>query len=128
MFKKKDQQHAAQLDQHPIAAIISSDTTIEGNINSQSVMRIDGKVIGNISCQSGIIQGENSEINGNINSDLITIYGLVNGNITCHELLIKKGGQITGDIVTQSIQVELGAMHNGNLKMNSSSKPSTKEE
>ena len=67
-----------------------------------------------------MIIGEVSVIKGNITSVEAEISGKVEGEVTCSEILfLKKNAIILGNITTQKLVVENGAVFNGKCQMNS---------
>ncbi len=117
MFKKAKQ--VVDISLTEIAALIGNGFCIEGDLTGKSVIRIDGKVTGNVMVEAGVILGETGVIIGNIDTNSAIIYGEVNGNVNAHHLEIKKTGKVNGDIKTETLEIELGAHYNGKLEMNS---------
>lgn len=115
---KKQSQLISQLDNAPISTVIGSDITFKGDISAGQAIKIDGQVIGNIHIDNGIILGEKAIVDGNLKSGSIILYGTLNGNIECKELIIKSTGNVCGDINTQVIEIEMGGKYNGLLSMN----------
>lgn len=56
--RKKRDAGVSKLDSMQINTIIGNDIIFKGDLNGDSVIRIDGKVEGNISSKQGIILGE----------------------------------------------------------------------
>jgi cytoskeletal protein CcmA (bactofilin family) len=117
MFKKKNQQQSLQINDQQISTIIGEGYVFTGELQGASIIRIEGKIIGNVNVESGVILGENGIIEGNITSRSVIIYGTVNGNIKTTQLEIKRTGQIHGQITTDTLEIELGAKYNGHLSM-----------
>lgn len=93
-------------------------TVIEGEIRSESSIRIDGKVLGATSTKGKLVVGANGVIDGEVVCQNADIEGLVNGKITCTELLtLKSTAKVNGDIATQKLAVEPGATFNGQCNM-----------
>jgi cytoskeletal protein CcmA (bactofilin family) len=117
------------VDSH-IATVISDGCKIDGNISSESSVRVDGIVNGNISIQQGVIVGNSGKVLGNVTAKEAVIFGVVNGNISTEKLEIKSTGKITGDISTQSLEMDFGAVYNGKVSMttNGNSSHSIKKE
>src|SRR5207245_9948206 len=70
---------------HGSKDILSSDVEIKGSIKFQKELLIDGKVEGDINSDGILTVGENAEIQGEIKTKSITVYGKVHGNITVAE-------------------------------------------
>jgi cytoskeletal protein CcmA (bactofilin family) len=117
MFKKSNKQQPLQINDQQISTIIGEGYVFTGELQGTSVIRIEGKIIGNVSVDSGVILGEKGIIEGHITSKSVIIYGTVNGNIKTTQLEIKKTGIINGEIVTDTLEIELGAKYNGTLNM-----------
>jgi cytoskeletal protein CcmA (bactofilin family) len=98
--------------------LISSGTTLKGDISSNSDLRIDGTVIGNIHSASKIIIGANGVVEGDITGNQADITGKVSGNVRAKELLQLKGESIvTGNLYAGKLQVEPAATFNGQCHM-----------
>lgn len=117
MFKKAKKSPSTLLNQAEILTIIGEDFELEGSIRSESNVRIEGKITGNVIVQKGVILGEKGNIKGDIESEMAVIYGTVNGNVKVKQLEIKQTGFINGDIKTDTISIEMGAHYNGKLEM-----------
>jgi cytoskeletal protein CcmA (bactofilin family) len=56
-------------------------------------------------------------IAGNVNTKELVVYGVIHGDIDVQSVEIKASGKITGEIKTQILSVENGAVYNGRLSM-----------
>ena len=117
MFKKNKQQKKLDINQQEISTIIGEGYTFTGEITGSSIIRIEGKIIGNVRVESGVVLGENGIIEGDIYTKSAIIYGTVSGNVQATQLEIKRTGRIAGDITTNNLEIELGAQYNGRLNM-----------
>lgn len=117
MFKRNKQAEHLDINQQEISTLIGVDIIITGEFIGNSVIRVDGKIIGNVKTDKGIILGEKGVIEGNIETKSAIIYGTVNGNVKVQQLEIKKTGKVNGDIKTETLEIELGANYNGKLEM-----------
>ena len=115
--KKNIKLSSSKIDSMPITTVLGADIAFTGDIKGDSIIRIDGKIDGNVSLKQGVVLGEKAYIKGDVNSDYVIIYGNATGNITCKELLVRKSGVINGDIQTESIEIEMGGRYNGKLTM-----------
>lgn len=105
------------LDQQSISTLISEKSVLDGNLKAPAFARIDGQVTGNVHIAEGLILGEKGSILGNVITKELVVYGTIQGDIQAHSLEIKATGKITGEIKTQALSVENGAVYNGSLSM-----------
>ncbi|HET7118584.1 MAG TPA: polymer-forming cytoskeletal protein [Hanamia sp.] len=118
MFKKnKNQQQSLEISQNEISTIIGEGFVLIGEVRGSSVIRIEGKIIGNVHVENGVILGEKGNIEGDLHTKSAMIYGTIKGNVKSSQLEIKKTGLINGDISTDTLEIELGAQYNGKLNM-----------
>jgi cytoskeletal protein CcmA (bactofilin family) len=120
IFTKKE---SVSLDQQSIATLISEGCILNGNIKAPAFIRIDGQINGDVMVDEGLILGEKGSIRGNIITKELFVYGTVNGNIQVSSLEIKATGKITGEIRTQVLSVENGAVYDGTLSMTQNTRP-----
>lgn len=98
--------------------LISSGTTLKGDINSNSDLRIDGTIIGNITCSAKIVIGANGVVEGDIAGVQADIVGRVSGNVRAKELLQLRGEcVVSGNLYAGKLQVEPTATFNGQCHM-----------
>ncbi|MEO6844948.1 MAG: polymer-forming cytoskeletal protein [Ginsengibacter sp.] len=115
--KNKNPQQSLEISQNEISTIIGEGFVFIGEVRGASVIRIEGKIIGNVHVESGVILGEKGNIEGDINTKSAIIYGTIKGNVKSTQLEIKRTGLINGDISTDTLEIELGAQYNGKLNM-----------
>src|SRR4051812_33966163 len=110
--------------EHSGKDILSSDVEIEGSIKFQKELLIDGKVKGEINSDGILTIGENANINGEIKTKSITVYGKVQGNITVAERCeLKSRCTLQGDLKAARLVIEEGATFIGKSEVTSGSVP-----
>jgi cytoskeletal protein CcmA (bactofilin family) len=119
MFKKDKKEKPLEINQQEISTIIGEGYIFTGELRGASVVRIEGKIIGNIHVEGGVVLGEKGVVEGDVFTKSAIIFGTVNGNIKTGQLEIKKTGFVNGEITTDSLEIELGAKYNGKLSMQS---------
>ena len=98
--------------------LISAGTTIKGDISSNSDLRIDGTIIGNITSSSKIVIGNSGVVEGDIFGNNADIVGKTSGTIKVKELLQLRGEcVVNGNIYAGKLQVEPSATFNGQCHM-----------
>lgn len=105
------------------ACVIVQGTVIEGDFKSPNDTRMDGVVIGNISCDAKIIMGTDARVEGNIMTHQARIAGKFSGQLICKDLLqLDTTAKIDGTVQAQQLEMEEGAMLNGELSIGKSDK------
>ncbi len=117
MFKKTNKEQALEINQNEISTIIGEGYVFTGELQGSSVIRIEGKIIGNVNVTAGVVLGEKGMVEGDIITASAIIFGTVKGNVKTKQLEIKKSGHVTGEITTNTLEIELGAQYNGKLNM-----------
>jgi cytoskeletal protein CcmA (bactofilin family) len=100
------------------ASLISSGTSLKGDITSNGDLRIDGTLVGNIICSAKVIIGANGVVEGDISGQQADIMGKVSGTIKVKELLMLKSNcQVNGNLYSAKLQIEPAANFNGQCHM-----------
>lgn len=98
--------------------LIGAGTSIEGDIQATSDIRIDGTLKGTINTKGKLVVGPSGNIEGEINCQQADISGNVQGKIFVHELLaIKATGKVNGDTTYGKIMIEPGADFTGTCRI-----------
>ena len=97
------------------SAILASDTEIEGTINFDGIMRIDGKVNGKISTESGeLVVSESGIVNATITTKSAVIDGRVDGEIIASDkVVLKQKAHLIGDLQAKHLVIEEGVVFVG---------------
>ncbi len=96
-------------------SVIGSDVVITGDITAQVDLHIDGRVEGDVKCES-LVQGESSEIHGAVVAQTARLSGLVKGSIDVRDLTIEGSARITGDVAYENLSIEQGGHIDGQFK------------
>ncbi len=131
MFKNKKEE-SKRSDTAPASSgsnnSIVSGTKLEGTINANSDIRIDGELIGKLYCKGRVIIGPSGMVDGEVDCQNAIIEGKFTGNLKVAELLnVKENATINGDIKTDKINIQSGASFNGNCIMGGQSIKSSKK-
>jgi cytoskeletal protein CcmA (bactofilin family) len=102
-----------------ISTFLGVDSRIEGTIEFQGTIRLDGRVEGKIFSKGGtVIVGEKAVIHADIRVDSIIVMGDVSGTIDAKERVeVHPPGRVSGDIEAGVISIEPGGVFNGNCGM-----------
>ena len=97
---------------------IGTDTTFTGDVSTTKSIRVDGKLIGNITESESVVVGEAAEIEGNIKTKYIVVSGKINGNITADDgIELLATAKVIGDIYTNILYINEGAIFKGQSTM-----------
>lgn len=108
-------------------SILGGDMAIKGDIAASADLHIDGKVEGDIAC-SALVQGERSEIIGNVRAESARLAGTVRGSITARELVVLSTAHIHGDVHYDALTIEHGAQVDGRFAPRGAPKAVTGDE
>jgi cytoskeletal protein CcmA (bactofilin family) len=98
--------------------LIGSGTKIVGDISSAGDLRIDGNLNGNIVTSGKFVLGASGLVEGNITCANADLSGEVKGIVNVSEMLtLKNTARINGDIVTNRLTIEPGALFTGSCNM-----------
>jgi len=124
IFKQNQQEPGAN-------KVLDVDASMQGTLsfNDPVNLRINGKFEGKLNTKGSLVIGEHADVVADIRGEEITIEGKVRGNIKASKALkVVSPATIDGDIETSILSVAEGAVINGNIKMNYSSKNTGQEE
>ncbi|HEY9505616.1 MAG TPA: polymer-forming cytoskeletal protein [Gemmatimonadales bacterium] len=104
-------------DQIPFS-IIASDMTVVGDLETEGVVRIEGRVKGNVRVGSQILVAEGATIEGDLHTQEAVVAGTVTGAIHATDRVeLQATAVVAGDIHTARIAIVEGARVAGEVKM-----------
>lgn len=117
MFNKDKQSQAEKIFLNS-ATLISAGTVLQGDVKSENDLRIDGTIHGNVYCQAKVVVGPSGFVEGNIEGVHADISGKLTGNVVAKEMVqLRAQCQVEGNIQSASLQIDAGAVFNGQSKM-----------
>jgi cytoskeletal protein CcmA (bactofilin family) len=106
----------AQRDEVVPGSFIGETMNIKADITSDEDVTIEGKVTGNIEVGKTLIIGKNGSVKADIKAAVVRIFGEAKGNIDASQKVeIRAQGRYTGNIRSQNLVVEEGAILNGHI-------------
>ena len=104
-------------------------TFIEGTINSDSNLRIDGEFKGLLITKGRLVVGPKGKVSGKVNCLCCDVEGILEGEITVLELLsMKSSATVQGDLYYGLLSVEAGAKALGTFRMGVAENTATSKE
>lgn len=95
-------------------SVFAKDLSVKGDVVCDGLLRIEGHVEGTIRGNGEITVAENASAKAEIEGRKIVVLGKVEGNIKAKESVdVVASGQVFGDITTDKISIEEGAVFTG---------------
>lgn len=93
-----------------------SGTKLTGDLVTNSSLRVDGEINGDVKCDGRLVVGEEGVINGDISATEVELDGTVSGIINAEVILtLHQTAIVKGDIRTERLVIEDGAKIEGKI-------------
>jgi cytoskeletal protein CcmA (bactofilin family) len=104
-------------DQIPFS-IIASDMTVIGDLETEGVVRVEGRVRGTVRAAAQVLVAAGAVIEGDLHTQEAVVAGQVSGAIVARERIeLQATAVVAGDIHTPRIAIVEGAKVSGEVKM-----------
>lgn len=102
-----------------LSGFVGNGTTLNGEMNFQAMLRVDGQLTGQIVSENGtLIVGATGRVEANIMVFAAVINGIVKGDIIAAEKIeLGRTAQVIGNIQSPRLVMEDGAILEGNCAM-----------
>jgi cytoskeletal protein CcmA (bactofilin family) len=121
MFGKRDEVKVQTIDK--VNTIIGDDAEFSGNIKAKGILRIEGKLDGQIESSGDVIITEKGTVEAGLKARNAIIAGTYRGNVYLEgKMEIKATGKVSGEIKVAGIVIEDEGLFDGNCEMNQSKK------
>ena len=110
----KDGRSPAQM---PIESTIGPNTHIQGNVQGDGGLRIDGVVEGTIELTGNLVVTESAKVLAEIKANNVSVAGAIQGNIEANRIEILDTGRVWGDLTIKSLLINEGAYLRGQTFM-----------
>ena len=101
-----------------IKAYLGVDALFKGTLAFEGTVRIDGKFEGKVNTIDTLIIGETGDILADVEAGTVICKGRMKGTITASKKIeMHTLSQITGNVKTPALNIELGAVLDGNCDM-----------
>jgi cytoskeletal protein CcmA (bactofilin family) len=92
--------------------------TVTGDLEAGGVIRVEGRVIGNVQAGDQVLLSEGGVIEGNVAAREAVIGGRVHGSIMAAERVeVQADAVVEGDLVTPRLLIQEGGRVNGGVRM-----------
>ena len=117
---KRSGEDAAPVDSS--ATYIGTDVQFEGTLRGKGVLRIEGKVVGQVEHEGTVVIGPRAEVHAKLTVRELVVQGSVEGSIQAERCEIGETARVNGEIRAQKLSVAEGASLNGDLAANQPTK------
>ncbi len=138
MFNRNNQTTDTMANPEPLVKsngnsknVLHKDVKIKGTLEFDQEFELDGFIDGEVKSKSGLIIGKNATIKGLVQTQSVTLFGKVYGDIIVEDKCILKASSVLeGDVTSARISIEEGANFCGKSTVrtaNNSSKPAASQ-
>ena len=120
LVKSKSFKNMATTQQNPgtLYNALTSGSKIIGTVITDSDMRIDGSIEGDVKCSGKLVIGEQGSIKGSVECQNAEVMGKVDGKMSVkNALALRATSRLEGEISTGTLMVEPNAVFNGTCTM-----------
>ena len=101
-------------------SIVASDMVVTWNLKAEGVIRVEGRVTGNVSADDQILLTLGGVIEGDLETKEAVLAGEVHGTVSATDRVeVQATAHILGDIVTPRLLIQEGGQLNGAIRMES---------
>jgi cytoskeletal protein CcmA (bactofilin family) len=99
-------------------SIVAPDMVVTGDLQAEGVIRIEGRVTGNVRAGNQILLAQGATIEGDLETREAILGGEVLGTVTASERVeVQATAEVHGDIVAPRLLIQEGGRMNGQIRM-----------
>lgn len=98
--------------------IIGAGLVLDGNLVSESSVRVDGTVVGRLDAKAPVELGVGSSVSSDVTGQRVSVAGTVLGNVEATERVdLLAGAKLTGNVRAPRLTIADGASFRGKVDM-----------
>ncbi len=118
MFRKEEPIAVSPDKLDKMGTLIAPGALFEGKLRAKGMLRVDGTVIGEISCDGNMVIGKDGKVEAKVEAVNLTIGGVLKGDVKVAERLeVLPTGRLEGNASTKIIVIEDGGFFSGSCEM-----------
>lgn len=118
MFHKRTDPFELPSVSHEITVVLQRGCHLEGRLQFEGTARIDGSFVGEIFTPDILIIGDDAQVSGEVEADIVVISGKFTGNIAASQRVeLLAPAVVRGSIQAPVLQLDEGATFDGKTKM-----------
>lgn len=117
MFKRQDTTARTSGSASPAGySVLDAQITVRGDVETDGMLRIDGRLEGNVKRATVVVVGNGASILGNVTARELVVGGAVVGNIVAESRVeVEATAEVDGDIEADAILIHEGGAVRGRL-------------
>lgn len=100
-----------------VETVLGEGAVFEGIISCEGSMKVECVLKGDVKAANSIVIGPNGSVTGDINAGEVIIFGKVTGKVDAGALEIKSTGEITGEVLAETLVTEAGGIMRAKCEM-----------
>lgn len=100
-----------------VETILGEGAVFEGTVSCEGSIKVEGVLKGDVKVGDSIVVGPNGSVTGDIRAGEVIVFGKVNGKIDAGALEIKSTGEITGEVLVETLITEAGGAMRAKCEM-----------
>lgn len=110
---------ARDIKEGRLSGFVGHGTTLTGDTNFQAMLRVDGRLQGTVSSETGtLIVGTNGQVEANVSVAAAMVNGTINGDVIASEKIqLGRTAKVVGNIQTPRLIMEDGSILEGSCTM-----------
>lgn len=101
-----------------VETLLGKEAEFKGTIHASGLVRIDGRLEGEIITEGDLILGETAQVKAEVNARNLTLAGELRGNVELQgKLELNSSGRLYGDIKVSKLIIDEGGLFKGSSLM-----------
>ncbi len=100
-----------------VETVLGEGAVFEGTVSCEGSIKVEGVLKGDVKVGDSIVVGPNGSVTGDVRAGEVIVFGKVNGKIDAGTLEIKSAGEITGEVLVETLITEAGGVMRANCEM-----------
>ena len=118
MWQRNGEGQEGQSPQGDVVGFLGHNCTMQGTLNFDGSMRIDGRMEGQIITTGSLIVGEGGQVKAEIQAGVVICGGTIEGTVVAKERVqLLAPSVLTGTVRSPLLIIEEGAQFNGTCEM-----------
>lgn len=117
MYNSKQKNKNNKNNSGAVETVLGEGAVFEGIISCEGSMKVECVLKGDVKVANSIVIGPNGSVTGDINAGEVIIFGKVTGKVDAGALEIKSTGEITGEVLVETLITEAGGIMRAKCEM-----------